>query len=454
MNDMHTPPRVSRFAAPRSEAPALTLPPRPAPATIGTTDEDAPAERRPSRRASRLVAISPRGGMLLAIATAVLLFACVSSNLVGYVTNGGGLDELVLAAALIGLAAAINAPPRAVGDIGVPMGIFMALVILSLRHEWVGTPIIDIARATAIVLMAGLLFFTGVSLRQRVSAEWLGRLQWLAIALFAIVVLVATIVFSIQKNVVGGTMFELAFFALTARYLLVGRLDWQLGLMAGGAIIVGGFLCDHRVMMAIGAAVGAVLVVLSLYRPGWLRLMPPLGALVVGIFAIIALTQLTHTSAMAQVDQEVKASTGRTALSGRQDFWGPVVDAIVSGPLSGYGPTKLARDVTGLQFSTHNAFLQVGLNFGLLGIAASIVILIMLARRAALAPVTSAGAILSTYIMAVIVHNSSENVLFQNNFPIAAMTWINMGLLAASCTMPPLGNDDGPRSIFRLSPRR
>lgn len=398
--------------------------------------------------------VPTRGGVLLAAAVGLLIVSCAVSNLVGYLTNSGGLDEVVLGTTLLALVAAVFALPKMVRDIAIPIGIFVLVVLFSLVHEWSGTPVFDIARATAIVLLAASMFFAGASFRQRTPLEWLRYVQWGAIGMFGLVVVLSAGLRLIQKNIVGGTMLELAIFILAAQYVIKGELTPRLGIFAALGIIAGALMTDHRVMIVIGAAVGGGTIMFSYYRPAWLRALVPLGAIAVAIGAIIALTQLTHTAMMAQLDTEVRETTGRTIMSGRETFWGPIVDAIIDAPLTGYGPTKLARDVTGLQFSTHNAFLQVGLNFGILGLIATIGIILMLIRRAAMAPVTGAGALLSLYLMAVIVHNSSENTLFQNNFPIAALTWINIGFLAASCTMAPMvSGRSRERTIYRLGRR-
>jgi hypothetical protein len=58
-----------------------------------------------------------------------------------------------------------------------------------------------------------------------------------------------------------------------------------------------------------------------------------------------------------------------------------------------------------------------------------------------------AGIMLSTFLMGVLVHNTYENVLFTNFFPITAICWLNMGFYVAACKTP---STETRRSVRRV----
>lgn len=386
---------------------------------------------KPQRRADPL---DQAFGGLVAAAVMLMVVCGALANGLRYLGSANAVDVGLMGSAGLVLVSIMIAQPRKMWDMALPIGLFMATVGASLRHEWIGTPVADIATKTAITLVCVAFFFAGASFRQRLPMAWAPRIIQICLAVWAALLALAVAVpGQARHNQLSGTMFELIALALSVRFAQTGKIEPKLAGAAIVAIALGGFLLDHRTMMLIGLFYGGSLAVMSAYRPRWLRLALPLVAIGVAIAAVVALTQLTETSQMAAINAQVTETTGRTMMSGRQNLWGPILDAIWRGPWVGYGPTKQASEITGLEFSAHNAFLSTGMNYGMIGVACTLAMIFVLMVRAAKTRVTSAGAMLSAFLMVVIIHNSSENALFMNNLPIATMIWLILGFLAASC---------------------
>ena len=385
------------------------------------------------------------------IAVAIFLIGCAFVNIIYYLT-GEYLDIAVAAVAAVAILFCLFPPPRKTRAMGIVFILYLVEFVLSVKNEPKTTLLSETIRSIIPVVMSALCFFAGASLRQRARFVPLVLLFILTVILYLGVIAASFGPNGPQKNIMGGTMFELSMLMIGIFYTITGKMSILWGGAAGGLILFGAILTDHRMMMAIACATGMFLIAFTIYKARWFKAAPPIFAVIISVFTLMFFTSLTTTSLVQNVDNQVKAESGRTAMSGRQVMWGTIIDAIAHGPKIGYGPTIKAEDLTDLQLSTHNGFLQVGLQSGLIGVFLVICIFGVLATRAITAENVVAGGLLSLLVAGVIIHNSSENVLFTNNFPIAALGWLNLGFYYANTHLIPLAHLK--RSAPRVVPFR
>lgn len=152
------------------------------------------------------------------------------------------------------------------------------------------------------------------------------------------------------------------------------------------------------------------------------------GALVVTWFYLIA-----PQHAWGWRLQELTVDlTGKNLFSGRQLFWGELVEAIELQPWFGYGAGARAETFTSLSWSAHSLYLQVTLQVGLVGLALLLLLLwVIWARlwpgRHSLVVRVAAG-----YFLGMIVHQSFEVSLIQNNLGNGFLFWFITGVAVAA----------------------
>ncbi|WP_421740079.1 O-antigen ligase family protein [Caulobacter sp.] len=372
---------------------------------------------------------------------AVCLLAGVSaaSNIDSYLTNGPGLDLAIAVAAVFAVIGSVYPAPRMLGSVGWVLLAYVGVTLLSLTSTPADVSPETILRSVSTIVLSSAALLVGGALRNRAKdyPKYLIIVQVVCVLLCLAIAAVALLnPAGREKNVLGGVIFATAMLNFLCGYARGERGAGPLVLLA--VLVLGGALATgHRLMLALGLAMPLGVALLNLVKVRWARLIPVLLAVSIGVGAIAVYTQYQKIPEFRLVDAEVRKQTGRSMLSGRQKMWGSISEAIIEAPPLGYGPTVRASDVTGRPFSTHNAFLNVGLQGGFVGLIVVFGLVAAIGYRAFTAPVDSAGVILSVYLGGVLVHNSFETVLFTNSFPIAVLTWTNLGFLVASCMLPP-----------------
>ncbi len=122
--------------------------------------------------------------------------------------------------------------------------------------------------------------------------------------------------------------------------------------------------------------------------------------------------------------------TDRRLESGRDVIWPILLNHIEMKPWLGHGGGVLAETFTGLELSAHNQYIQVAIQTGLVGLAAVIWLLFMVFLEAG--ETEGSGyqrAIGLACISTVILENSLEVFLLQNNIPVALLSWALFGLI-------------------------
>ncbi|WP_282138456.1 O-antigen ligase family protein [Rossellomorea aquimaris] len=122
--------------------------------------------------------------------------------------------------------------------------------------------------------------------------------------------------------------------------------------------------------------------------------------------------------------------TGKSIMSGRDDVWRPVIIAINEQPWFGYGPGTLPIDVTGIDLSTHNLYLQIALQNGYLGLFVFIILLLYFWMIFYRNLKNKTVRLVASFFIAILIHQSFEIALTQNQLSIGLMQWfiISVGI--------------------------
>ncbi len=133
----------------------------------------------------------------------------------------------------------------------------------------------------------------------------------------------------------------------------------------------------------------------------------------------------------AQASYQISEMSGQRADSGRQFLWPYILHAVEDSQLFGLGAGTLPRDVVSTHLSSHNYYLQVYLQLGLVGVTIVIAFLLSLWSRLSRAA-TSAGKFGSALFLVFVVHNGTEVLMFQNQTLIGVPAWCAIGLAFAA----------------------
>lgn len=123
----------------------------------------------------------------------------------------------------------------------------------------------------------------------------------------------------------------------------------------------------------------------------------------------------------------IQSYSGERANTGRNFLWTSVLRSVSDNPIFGLGPGALPRDIVSTKLSSHNYYLQVYLQVGLLGLAILGLFLFSVWTLIA-ASKTTAGRFGSAIFLMFVLHNGTESLMFQNATMIAIPAWCSIGL--------------------------
>lgn len=126
----------------------------------------------------------------------------------------------------------------------------------------------------------------------------------------------------------------------------------------------------------------------------------------------------------AQLNELLVEWTGRRLFSGRNLFWGDLLNAIQAKPLIGYGAGALAENFTDYGWSSHNLYLQVTLQVGLVGLVALFMFfatiwhLLWAGRGSRMARLSAA------FFIGILLREVFEVSMIQNNLQSGVFAWL------------------------------
>lgn len=146
------------------------------------------------------------------------------------------------------------------------------------------------------------------------------------------------------------------------------------------------------------------------------------------LFITVSYADLGNYVGVGKIDQMIFNISHKNILSGRQKFWGALIEIIFSGPIFGYGPGATPSDFINSNLSTHNLYIQTGLQTGIIGITILITQVIWIwhllwqGRRNKIVRLSAA------FMVGILFHQTFEVSLTQNNLKIGLLQWFIIAL--------------------------
>ncbi|MDP3293537.1 MAG: O-antigen ligase family protein [Nevskia sp.] len=133
-----------------------------------------------------------------------------------------------------------------------------------------------------------------------------------------------------------------------------------------------------------------------------------------------------------QLNLLTQDKTGRQLTSGRQDLWPFILDYAMNTPIYGAGGGVLPKDFLSADFSSHNYYLQLFLQKGLIGLFLIFIFTMNIWNLMNRAQWGDARVNFSASVfLAFLVHNVTEVLMFQNALMVSIPAWIVISFGAA-----------------------
>lgn len=119
--------------------------------------------------------------------------------------------------------------------------------------------------------------------------------------------------------------------------------------------------------------------------------------------------------------------TGKNILSGRHVLWSILFNAIKDRLWLGWGGGALLSNFTDYNLSSHNLFLQIALQLGLLGLLIFITWLYVVWKEIIKLKYTPYSGITAGFYVSLLITQVFEVTLTQNNISLSLPFWILLG---------------------------
>ncbi|WP_159454521.1 O-antigen ligase family protein [Staphylococcus cornubiensis] len=124
----------------------------------------------------------------------------------------------------------------------------------------------------------------------------------------------------------------------------------------------------------------------------------------------------------------VLTHTGKSIMSGRNELWLPLIEFINQKPFLGYGPGTLARDLYIHNQSPHNLYLNILMQIGYLGLILVLLIFLLIWMGMIRCKNNFLVRLSASFFVGIIVHQSFETTLFQNQLSIGLLQIFIVGV--------------------------
>lgn len=346
-------------------------------------------------------------------------------------TVGGAL--ISIAAAICGIAFFMNR--RSTGDIvalGAPFLLLALCYVVSLAYKPSFAGFRHLVAVMSVLFLFWYYVKNGWAIRKNpvfLLGAFLASFLYLAPSLLKIN----------QKNFDGGMAFygiAMLLFLILGNKASTSKSATLFVLTFGIASSIYGYLINFRMLIVFGILTFALYILFSRARSVSRHpriVLAAIGLSIVGF--IFFYTNIENSPHLSSINEFLIETTNRSALSGRQILWPSIIASILENPLFGLGAGTLPSDIMTTDLSSHNYYLQVALQTGIIGLA----IAIWCVSRAwrvlvGMGDQSAANALASSLLAVFIVHNATEVIMFQNALRVAIPAWIVV-FIAMSTTM-------------------
>lgn len=224
-----------------------------------------------------------------------------------------------------------------------------------------------------------------------------------------------------NSNTFGTFLFYGSFFVLLAFQNKRGRLTKIIPLLA--ILILIYFSSTRAVYLSIIAVLGTYILwhKITSSKKIFSSYFTIVSALVVSF--IYVYPRLINWSGFYSINNFVREYTGKNVYSGRQMMWLDISNLIDKKPLLGYGAGTVPRDFFNIELSSHNLYIQIMLQVGILGTIVFFLLLRSIWKLTWYGKDDKRVRIAASFMIGILIEQSFEVSLTQNAMSVAILQW-------------------------------
>lgn len=253
----------------------------------------------------------------------------------------------------------------------------------------------------------------------------------------------------VNSNTIGGYTYLLAFFPLLylVGYYKNKRYIFVILILSISVIYLSG---TRSIMLAVGFGILTYIL--------W-KVITQNRLLFYGYFIVILMIIFLITVVYPNINKFSKfielndlsiKYTGKSLLSGRNQIWELLLDFIAQEPLFGYGSGTIPNNLLQTTLTSHNLYIQVALQVGLIGLLFLLLFLFAIWRTFWEERNNPMIILVSCYFIGIIIYQVFEVTLTQNNFGFMILQWIILGIGLSYCYAKINSRKKGSKSSAKL----
>lgn len=146
--------------------------------------------------------------------------------------------------------------------------------------------------------------------------------------------------------------------------------------------------------------------------------------IVSNILILLFYVNLQNTSLGNFLNNIVLEVTGKSLFSGRVEIWRQLFVKFYENPIFGYGLGVRAMDIIPINLTSHNQYLQILIEYGIIGFIIFIFLLYSIWKLLLKNIGSSVAKCSAAFFIAFLAYENFEVTLFQNNYSIAIIQWL------------------------------
>lgn len=152
-------------------------------------------------------------------------------------------------------------------------------------------------------------------------------------------------------------------------------------------------------------------------------------AIIIGIIGvIIILPMLAQHPNASTWNNYVREYIGGNLFSGRERIWEQLLLAIMERPIIGYGASATPNDLINISLSSHNLYIQTAIQVGVVGVCVLFILLSSIWNLMYRGKESIYTKLSASYFIGIIVYQSAEVSLTQNNLAVGIIMWLIIGI--------------------------
>lgn len=244
--------------------------------------------------------------------------------------------------------------------------------------------------------------------------------------LFLVFILISLSLVFGKSSIVGKENIYASLLLILLAYVLSSNIKNAIKYTAFLLVSISILLSDARSSL-VGLAVLFILYTFSKYAVKIKRLIF-FGVVFFSLFWVFFIVYLYNTGKGDYYNIAIYELTGKQLYSGREKMWGQFVDSILNSPILGYGLGVDYGVIADIEYSTHNLYLAILLQQGLLGLFLFIFLMYYVYIKSIKQHSDQSRNFIFLIVPVILLQQNFELSLTQNNLSIMLIFWLLLGI--------------------------